>query len=127
MHLSSFNNECDKKGATIMIIIISRILINKDATIVDDNNLTLFLLFSAIILDTATGNPKLAILTNSEKVGTISIYIPTPSSVSNLVITILLSIPKSFVITPPIINIILDLMNFSFTLSPYTKYMKIYL
>ena len=55
------------------------------------------------------------------KEGIISIYVPIPSLPNNLVETIFIIMPKTFVTSPPNNKIIVDLINLFFIL----KYMKI--
>ena len=78
---------------------------------------TIFLLlvkFSDINLEIAIGRDKVAIVMNKLKVGIIKVYKPIPSRPIILVVIILITIPKILVIKPPIIKIIVPLINFSF-------------
>lgn len=86
----------------------------KDRGTVDITSFLLLCDSSATSFDIATGKPSCDNVTNKVKVGNISMYRPMPFIPIILVVKILINIPNIFVIAPPIINIIVDLINFSF-------------
>ena len=104
-------------GDSIIINIISIKLIIRIKGIIEKNKFLLFLFSSEISFDSANGRPNRLQLINKEKVGNISIYNPIPSAPINLAITIFIIIPRILVIKPPINNIIVDLIIFSFIIN----------
>lgn len=119
--LSSCNNLLARKGAKIIKKIIKKKLIIKEVAIKEDIKFLLFFLSSATILDKAIGRPNWPRPINKEKVGKTSIYRPIPSLPINLLITIFIIIPSILVRKPPIIKIIVDLINVSFFIKPPCK------
>ena len=87
--------------------------------IIDETISLLLCLSSYTSLLILVGNPNWLIAINKENVGIIIIYDPIALVGSSLLITILINIPKNFVINPPINNINVDLINIFFIL----KYM----
>ena len=119
--LSSCNNLLARKGAKIIKKIIKKKLITIEVAIKEDIKFLLFFLSSATILDKAIGRPNCPRPINKEKVGKTSIYRPIPSLPINLLITIFIIIPSILVRKPPIIKIIVDLINVSFFIKPPCK------
>ena len=76
--------------------------------------LLLLFFFSDTNLVIAVGTPKLHSVIKRLKVGRTNIYSPIPSVDTVLVKTILIIIPRILVINPPIIRIIVDLINLFF-------------
>ena len=113
----------DKNGAIINKINIKIILNTKVIGIVDNTIFLLLLVFSLTSFDIEVGRPNVDKVINKLKVGITNIYCPIPSVDTTLVKTILITILSILVIKPPIIKIIVDLINLLFTLSPI-KYMK---
>lgn len=108
-------------------IIRMNISINVTPKAIGSDEKTRFLLFlvsSATNLLIATGKPNCDIEISKLNVGIISMYVPIPIVPKFLVIVILITIPSNLVITPPRSNIIVDLMNLFFTLSPNYIYVK---
>ena len=91
--------------------------------IVDNTIFLLLLVFSLTSFDIEVGRPKVDKVINKLKVGRTNIYSPIPSVDTTLVKTILITILNILVINPPIIKIIVDLINLLFIVSPI-KYMK---
>ena len=87
--------------------------------IIDETISLLLCLSSDTSLLILVGNPNWLIAISKENVGIIIIYDPIALVGSSLLITILINIPKNFVINPPINNINVDLINIFFIL----KYM----
>lgn len=113
-------------GEINIIITEIIILINSVIGIIDKYSFLLFLLFRATNLDKAMGSPIWAILMNSDKEGRINIYKDKPSIPKFLVIIILINIPSTLVINPPIRRISVDAINFFFIINIYEKLKKIY-
>ena len=113
----------DKNGAIINKINIKIILNTKVIGIVDNIIFLLFLVFSLTSLEIEVGSPKVDKVINKLNVGRTNIYSPIPSVDTTLVKTILITILSILVMSPPIIKIIVDLINLLFTVSPL-KYMK---
>ena len=80
----------------------------------------LLLLPSATNVEIAIGKPSWAKAINKPKVGDIKVYMLKPSIPIILVMTILIIIPRTLVIAPPINNINVDLINLFFIIN----YMK---
>ena len=95
----------------INIKIIKTKLIKKDIGITDNISLKLFLFFSPINLLIEIGKPNWDKAISKLKVGIIKLYIPIPSGPNFLDIIILINIPITLVIRPPISKIIVDLIN----------------
>ena len=77
---------------------------------------TIFLLLylsSLTSLETLVGRLNCDNDINKEKVGNINMYKLIPSNPINLVLITLITIPNTLVIKPPMIKIIVDLINFS--------------
>ena len=119
IHLSSCNKFIAKYlDDNINIIIVIRLIII-DIGIVLNNIFLLLYLSSDINFDTAIGILRLVIVMAKEKVGSISIYKLIPSIPIVLVIIILMNSPSNLVINPPIIKMIVDLINLSFIIYIY--------
>lgn len=81
---------------------------------IDVKTIFLLLYFSSLTsFDIAVGKDICDKDINNENVGNISIYKLIPSIPIVLVVTILINIPRILVRNPPIIKIIVDLINFS--------------
>lgn len=106
------------------IINIIFIIINKGN--IEKNSCLLFLLFSPINLDKASGREKLLKLINNIKVGNINIYIPSPLVPIILAIYIFINIPKILVINAPNIKINVDLKKLCFILKFIQKKVAVF-
>ena len=107
-----------KLFASVFPNINKKIIIKTFTTIVIGNaeatKTLLFLLSSETSFEIAIGRPSCASAINNIKVGDKIIYIPIPSVPTSLVIMILITIPKIFVMKPPTISIRVDLTNLLF-------------
>lgn len=115
------------KGAVIIIRKIKIIFTIRAIGITEAKSCLLFLVSSAINFDKAIGRPNCEIPINNEKVGRINMYRPRPVGPIFLEITIFISMPRSLVMRPPIVKMIVDLINFSFIILFMKKIKKIYL
>lgn len=125
IHLSS----CNKFKDIYLDVIINIIIVIKfmiiEIGIVLINIFLLLYLSSETNFDIAMGILKLVIVMASEKVGRINIYKLTPSKPIVLVIIIFINNPNILVMKPPIIRIIVDLINLSFIIYIYVfRYKK---
>ena len=115
----SWSSALEIYGAVIIIRIIKKISTSIIIGIREKISVLLLTLSSAITLLMATGRDKVQRVIKRLKVGSINIYIPIPSVPIILVAMILIIIPNNLVNPPPIIRIIVDLINFSFILKIY--------
>ena len=124
MHLSSWRRLIDRNFDDVIRIVITMMLIIIVIGRVENNRFLLLYFSSDTSLDIAIGILKLVIVIASEKVGRIRVYKLTPSMPIVLVIIIFINRPNNLVMKPPIIRIIVDVINFSFIVYIYVKEIK---
>ena len=106
-----------------------RVIITNKLTIITIGileNISFLLLYfsSETNLDIEIGKLRLVIVIAKEKVGSIKVYKLIPSIPIVLVAIIFIKRPSTFVISPPIIKMIVDLIKFSFIVKNMLKKIK---